>query len=135
LDIDGNIRIAKGITQESNQMTAAAERPKKEYTRDDTTIQVRAPKSADKKLELVANQRGMVKKDLIGRIIEWFVDLDQDLQSCILRHVSPETALSILDRLRSEAQAQIVEEGQTTRVRKAARRAAEKARRRAQQSG
>jgi hypothetical protein len=87
-------------------------RKKKHYIRDDTTVQMRIPTSADQELDRIALKRGMVKKDLAGRIVKWFVDLHEDIQASILGHVSDEAALRILDSLRGQLQTRIVREGQ-----------------------
>ena len=111
-----------------------ARESKKVYARDDTVIQCRAPKWADDALNEVAEQRGMVKKDLFGRIINWFVSLDYDLQSCVLHQVSPQTELKILEALREQARARIV--GASPRqVREAAQRSAARAHRQESRGG
>jgi len=50
-------------------------------------VSVHLSPEAKSKLDLVCEQRGMTIKALLGRLIEWFVELDKTEQSIVLKQV------------------------------------------------
>lgn len=88
----------------------------KEYPRDDIVMQVRCPKYAEQAIQRVADERGMKKRDVFGRVVRWFADLPHDFQAVILGQVSPRGELVILDQLREDARARASATGAPERI-------------------
>jgi hypothetical protein len=50
-------------------------------------VSVHLSPEAKANLDMVCEQRGMTIKSLLGRLIEWFVELDKTEQSIVLKQV------------------------------------------------
>lgn len=50
-------------------------------------VSVHLSPEAKANLDMVCDQRGMTIKSLLGRLIEWFVELDKTEQSIVLKQV------------------------------------------------
>ncbi len=53
-------------------------------------VSVHLSSEAKANLDAVCAQRGMTIKTLLGRLIEWFVELDRTEQSIVLGQVEPD---------------------------------------------
>jgi len=76
-------------------------------TKGRTAISVELTPEAQAALDSVKDDRGMTKKEVVARVISWFVSQDPDLQAVILGHVSNDAQESLLEMLAVRARVNV----------------------------